>query len=173
MDSYPSPTIICSEHTGKEASEFVQKFFEEPKFRPTFHSKVDGSKKIKRRVSERQKKLAPPKKRKVSERTKHIADVLEKFFGNTQNPMPDNHNNIVDVSDSGYVDSCPMKKLPISVFESHLKMLGGWKDWKYSIEMKVGMVKGKERKPANIVAEVNLLQAAVLKKDIELLVLRY
>ena len=88
-------------------------------------------------------------------------DFLEKFFEGTQNPMPDNQNKYPN-------SNAPKKKLSINEFESHLiKTNDDWKDWKYSIQILLGMVKGKDKKQVTIDAEINLIQAAVIKKDIE------
>ena len=42
-----------------------------------------------------------------------------------------------------------------------------WKDWKYCVLVKVIIVNGHEEKPVKVVADVNLIQAAVIKQEIE------
>ena len=44
-----------------------------------------------------------------------------------------------------------------------------WKDWRYFVRINVPVVNinGKEKQDKNISAEINLIQAVVIKKDIE------
>ena len=47
--------------------------------------------------------------------------------------------------------------------EEHVK----WKDWKYCVQIKVAVIQGKEEKLERIASEINLLHAAVIKRDIK------
>ena len=69
---------------------------------------------------------------------------------------------------SGDCDASPKKRPTVSEFMTALKEHGSsWKDWQYSVEIKAPVVKGNEKKEEMTCAIINLLQAAVIKKDIE------
>ena len=61
------------------------------------------------------------------------------------------------------------KEKMISDFKKYLMEKGyPWKDWRYKVMIKVPLSKGNKKKEEMIDVEINLLQAAVLKKNIKL-----
>ena len=51
--------------------------------------------------------------------------------------------------------------------KNHLKNCSDWPKWKFSIQIKVDLVKDKEEKSEEIDAEINLIQAVTIRQDIE------
>ena len=64
--------------------------------------------------------------------------------------------------------TAPKQKATFTDFKIYLKEHDpSWKHWNYSVQMKVAIVKGKIEKQVQIFSEINLLQAAIIKQDID------
>ena len=64
--------------------------------------------------------------------------------------------------------TAPKQKATFADFKIYLKEHDpSWKHWNYSVQMKVAIMKGKIEKQVQVFSEINLLQAAIIKQDIE------
>ena len=72
-------------------------------------------------------------------------------------------------SENHGVTDVPTKTKPtIAEFRSSLKEHDySWKDWQYAVQIKVPLSNGDEKKEEKICVNVNLMQAVVIKKDLE------
>ena len=53
-------------------------------------------------------------------------------------------------------------------YESHLSSNEDWKNWKFLVPIKVTVIKEKDEESKIIKAEISVIHAALLKRDIEL-----
>ena len=97
-----------------------------------------------------------PKISKCDSTSEEADEFLKTFF---EWSKPENQN---------VIDGTPKKRPKLVDFKADLvKNKHSWKDWKYKVQILVPMMKGGEKKEHKMDAEISLIQAAVIKKDIE------
>ena len=94
--------------------------------------------------------------------TEEAKEFLQKFIEAKTLEEYLNYGDAFDVNDA------PKQKATFADFKIYLKEHDpSWKHWNYSVQMKVAIVKGKIEKQVQIFSEINLLQAAIIKQDID------